>query len=57
MKPRLRQFEHRLVKEKVVAIIQRNLGIVDGEPLSGLRLPVWKPSQAVKTRAATPAKT
>lgn len=45
------------MKEKVVAIIQRNLGIVDGEPLSGLRLPVWKPSQAVKTRAATPAKT
>jgi hypothetical protein len=45
------------VKEKVLAIIQKNLEIFGGGPLSGLRLPVWKSSQAVKTRAATPAKT
>lgn len=49
------RFGPHLVKEKVFAIIQKNLGIVGGEPLSGLHLPVWKSSPAVKTRAARPA--
>jgi len=40
MKPQVHRFELCLVKEKVVAIIQQNLGIFGGEPLSGLRPPV-----------------